>query len=99
MSGSLQADWRILRKWMVMFRCGRDGAAVKKDGFNADVERTAVRSNSRGMHPSSLGATALTFSAARGGAGTADASSSPNLRLASSRTWGYARSNYFHAAL
>src|SRR6266705_6995730 len=87
---------------MVMFRCGRDGAAVEKDGFNADVERTAVRSNSRGMRTSSLGATALTFSAARGGSGAADARSTPNLRLASGRrdgTRGYARSDYLPSAL
>src|SRR5262245_489685 len=84
---------------MVMLRCRRDGAAVGKDEFNADVERTAVGSSSRGMHPSSLGATALTFSAAPGGAGAADGGSSPNLRLTSSRTRGYARSDYFHAAL
>src|SRR5215471_12802400 len=100
MSGSLQADWRIIRKWMVL-RCGRDGAAVKKDEPDADVERTAVRGNSRGMCASSLGATALTFSAARGGAGAADASCNPNLRLASGHgsTRGYARSDHFHAAL
>src|SRR6516165_5885537 len=87
---------------MVTFRCGRDGAAVKKDGFNADVERAAARSNSRGMRTSSLGATALTFSAAHGGAGAADARSTPTLRFASGRrdgTRGYARANYFHAAL
>src|SRR5215471_11477706 len=73
----------------------------KKDEFNADVERTAVRSNSGGMRTSSLGATALTFSAAHGGAGAAGASSTPNLRLASGRggTRGYAHSNDFHAAL
>src|SRR5215470_9636606 len=101
MSGSLQTDWPIIRKWMAMFRCGRDGAAVKKDEFNADVERIAVRSNSRGMRTSSLGATALTFSAAHGGAGAADARSTPNLRLASGRrdgTRGYALADYFHAA-
>src|SRR5262249_20710973 len=87
---------------MVTFRCGRDGAAVKKDGFNADVESAAVRSNSRGMRTSSLGPTALTFSAARVGAGAADARSTPNLRLASRRragTRGYARADYLHAAL
>src|SRR6516225_4828823 len=84
-----------------MLRCERDGAAVKKDESDADVERTAVRGNSRGMHTSSLGATALTFSAARGGAGAADGGSTPNLRLASGcgGTRGYARSNHFHAAL
>src|SRR5262252_6183840 len=73
-------------------------AAVKKDESDADVERAVVRGNSRGMHPSSLGATALTFSAAHGGAG---ASSTPKSRLASSRdgTRGYARSDHFHAAL
>src|SRR5262249_45093354 len=85
---------------MVMLRCRRDGA-VGKDEFDADAERPAVGSNSRGMHPSSLGATTLTFSAAPSSAGAADASSTPNLRLASSRggARGYARSDYFHAAV
>src|SRR5262249_9151984 len=86
---------------MVMFRRGRDGAAVKKDEFDADVECTTVGSNSRGMRASSLGATTLTFSAGRRGAGAADVGTTPNLRLASSRggARGYARSDYFHAAV
>src|SRR5262249_60934690 len=101
MSGSLQADYRIIAMWMVMLRCRRDGAAVKKDEFDADVERPAVGSNSRGMRTSSLGATTLTFSASRRGAGAADAGPTPNLRLASSRggARGYARSDHFHAAV
>src|SRR6516164_9029663 len=101
MSGSLQADYRIIRTWMAMFRCGRNGAAVKKDESDADVERTAVVSSSRRMRASSLGATALTFSAAHGGAGAADGGSTPTLRLACGRggTQRYARSDHFHAAL
>ena len=42
-----------------MFCRGRDGAAVREDEFDADVECTAVGGNSRGMRTSSLGATTL----------------------------------------
>src|SRR5262245_10388271 len=84
---------------MVMFRRERDGTAVKKDEFDADVECTAVGSNSRGMRTSSLGATTLTSAAARRAPAAPDAGPPPTLPPPSARVGqrDHQPSNYFPA--